>query len=66
MGTCPGEGDLSTVPPRKGAELGLAGGLLGASCFPTSNSVGAGGASPGKPSSLPPVGVEVGLAPRTC
>ena len=28
MGTCPGEGDLSTVPPRKGAELGLAGGLL--------------------------------------
>lgn len=43
MGTCPGEGGLSTVPPRKGAELGSAGGLLGGSCFPTSNSVGAGG-----------------------
>ncbi|XP_055264822.1 basic proline-rich protein-like [Moschus berezovskii] len=41
VGTCPGEGGLTTVPPPGGAELGSAGGLLGGSCFPASNSMGA-------------------------
>lgn len=64
MGTCPGEGGLRTVPPPGGAELGSGGRLLGESCFPASNSVGASGGFTWK--SLPPVGMEVGVAPGTC
>lgn len=40
-GYLPRQGRSQHVPPPGAAELGLAGGLLGGSCFPTSNSMGA-------------------------